>query len=57
VNKKVIHRLASCDWRAWLAVAWAFWFGWLYGVMVLETKFPHALAWLRRVMAVCTGER
>jgi hypothetical protein len=30
-------------------------FGWLYSLMVLETKFPQVLAWLRRGMAISVG--
>ncbi len=46
------HLQARWDWRGWLALAWVLWFGWLYSLMVLETKFPQVLAWLRRAMAV-----
>ena len=42
---------ANWDWRGWIALAWALWFGWLYSLMVLETKFPQVLAWLRRLIA------
>jgi hypothetical protein len=42
-------RQPKWDWRGWLALAWALWFGWLYSLMVIETKFPQVLAWLRAV--------
>jgi hypothetical protein len=48
---------ARCDWRGWIALAWVLWFGWLYSVMVLETKFPQVLTWLHRAMAALTGQR
>jgi hypothetical protein len=51
------HWLLRCDWRGWLALGWVLWFGWLYGLMVLETKFPYILAWLCRALAVSAGER
>jgi len=28
------------DWRAWLALAWAVWFGWLYLLMVIHERAP-----------------
>jgi hypothetical protein len=31
------------DWRAWLALAWAAWFGVLYARMVLEERAPGVL--------------
>jgi hypothetical protein len=37
------------DWRGWVALTWALLFGWLYSLMVIETKFPQVLAWLRAV--------
>jgi hypothetical protein len=36
------------DWRAWVALAWAAWFGWLYLRMILETRGAALLAALRR---------
>ncbi len=43
------HLQARWDWRGWIALAWVLWWGWLYSLMVLETKFPQVLAWLRSV--------
>jgi hypothetical protein len=40
---------ARWDWRGWIALAWVLWFGWLYSLMVVETKFPLVLAWLRTI--------
>lgn len=37
------------DWRGWLALAWAAWFGLLYGAMLLERRAPRLLASLRAV--------
>lgn len=31
------------DWKSWLALAWAVWFGILYVRMVLEERAPRAL--------------
>jgi hypothetical protein len=31
-------RLGAVDWLGWIALAWALWFGWLYGRMVVETQ-------------------
>ena len=28
------------DWRGWLALAWALWFGWLYTLMVVHERAP-----------------
>ncbi len=36
------------DWRGWLALAWAAWFGMLYIRMVLDERAPglaRAIAW------------
>jgi hypothetical protein len=51
----VRQRLAKIDWRGWITLVWVLWFGWLYSLMVLETKFPQVLAWVREAMAVSTG--
>lgn len=56
-GRKEWYRPARCDWRGWIALAWALWWGWLYGLMVLETKFPHILASLHRALAVWGGDR
>ncbi len=51
VFRRLTFRLKAvqerCDWRGWIALAWVLWFGWLYSLMVLETKFPQVLIWLR----------
>ena len=39
------------DWRAWLALAWAAWFGLLYGAMLLDRRAPRVLAMLHRARA------
>jgi hypothetical protein len=36
------------DWRGWVALAWAAWFGLLYGRMVLEERAPTVLATIGR---------
>ena len=51
------HWLARCDWRGWIALVWVLWFGWLYTLMVLQTKFPQVLAWVRSALAVSGGDR
>lgn len=34
----------SIDWRGWLALAWALWFGWQYAKMVVEQRGAKARA-------------
>jgi hypothetical protein len=36
------------DWRGWLALAWAVWFGVLYARMVLEERAPRVLRAIER---------
>jgi hypothetical protein len=36
------------DWRSWLALAWAAWFGVLYARMVLEERAPGVLLAIER---------
>ncbi len=38
----------SIDWRSWLALAWAAWFGVLYARMVLEERAPRVLRAIER---------
>lgn len=38
------------DWRAWLALAWALWFGGRYALAVAEARGPGALAAARRLV-------
>lgn len=42
-------RLASADWRGWLALAWVVWFGLLYGRMVVEQRGGKIRAAVARV--------
>ncbi len=44
---KRTHLPRQWDWRGWITLAWVVWWGWLYSLMVLETKFPWVLARLR----------
>jgi hypothetical protein len=37
------------DWRTWLALAWALWFGVLYGRMVITERAPGVLHVIGRV--------
>ncbi len=37
------------DWRGWLALAWALWWGWAYALMVIEARSPQVLSWLRQI--------
>jgi hypothetical protein len=39
------------DWRGWIALIWALWFGSLYVRMVLEQRAPRLLDVLRDVTA------
>ena len=36
------------DWQTWLALAWATWFGLLYGRMVLAERAPRVLRTIER---------
>jgi hypothetical protein len=36
----------SIDWRGWLTLAWALWWGWAYAAMVWRIKGPQVLAWI-----------
>jgi hypothetical protein len=38
------------DWRAWVALGWALWFGLLYARMVLSARAPGALRSIGRVL-------
>ena len=38
------------SWRAWLALAWALWFGLLYGRMVLDERAPGVLRAIGRAV-------
>jgi hypothetical protein len=38
----------ATDWRAWLALAWAAWFGVLYARMVLDERAPGVLRKIER---------
>jgi hypothetical protein len=38
----------ALDWRAWLALAWAVWFGVFYVRMVLEERAPRVLRVIER---------
>jgi hypothetical protein len=38
------------DWRTWLALAWAVWFGVLYGRMVLDERAPGVLRAIERAV-------
>jgi hypothetical protein len=38
----------TLDWRAWLALTWAVWFGALYTRMVLEERAPRVLRVIER---------
>ena len=42
------------DWRGWLALAWAAWFGLLYGGMILERRAPRAMASIRGARAAAS---
>jgi hypothetical protein len=34
------------DWRGWIALAWALWWGWAYAVMVWQARGQQLLAWI-----------
>ena len=43
------ERVRVVDWRSWLALAWAAWFGFLYGEMILEQRAPWLLGAIRHL--------
>jgi hypothetical protein len=43
------------DWRSWLALAWAGWFGLLYTRMILESRAPGVLHAVERLVGVGLG--
>jgi hypothetical protein len=40
-------RIWSIDWRGWIALAWALWFGMLYANMIIEKRGGKVRAMLR----------
>jgi hypothetical protein len=44
-----LNKRNAIDWRSWLALVWAVWFGLLYSRMVLEERAPGALRAIERV--------
>lgn len=40
----------AIDWRAWLVLAWAAWFGLLYARMVLDERAPAVLPAIGRAV-------
>lgn len=40
----------SADWRAWLALAWAIWFGGRYALAVAEARGPGVMSAARRLV-------
>ena len=40
-------RRRPIDWRGWLALGWALWFGALYALMLLQHRAPGVLHALR----------
>jgi hypothetical protein len=45
----IAHRVRPIDWRGWIALTWASWFGLLYARMILAARAPGLLAALRRL--------
>ena len=41
---------APADWRTWLALAWAIWFGGRYVLAVAKARGPGAIAAARRLV-------
>jgi hypothetical protein len=41
------HGRRGFDWRAWIALAWALWFGFLYARMLVEQKVPRLRSLMR----------
>jgi hypothetical protein len=37
------------DWRSWLVLAWALWWGWAYASMVVEARAPLVMSWFRGI--------
>lgn len=40
------------DWRGWLALAWALWFGWQYAKMVIDVRGAKAHQLIRAAAPV-----
>jgi hypothetical protein len=34
------------DWRGWIALAWALWWGWAYCTMAVAARGPQVLEWI-----------
>jgi hypothetical protein len=43
MSRSDAHAGGKIDWRSWLTLAWAVWFGVLYARTVLEGRAPDAL--------------
>jgi hypothetical protein len=43
-----LNQRRSLDWRGWLALIWAAWFGVLYARMVVDQRAPRALRAISR---------
>lgn len=41
MRRSELHVLLG-DWRGWLALAWALWFGWQYAQMVVHVRGDKA---------------
>jgi hypothetical protein len=46
---KLSERMMQIDWRGWIALAWALWWGWAYALMVIEARSPLILSWLQQI--------
>jgi hypothetical protein len=37
------------DWRGWITLAWALWWGWAYCRMAVAARGPQVLEWIRHL--------
>lgn len=45
-----MRRSEPIDWRNWLLLAWASWFGLLYARMIVVARLPGLARWMGAVM-------
>jgi hypothetical protein len=48
-NSLEASRRWQFDWRGWITLAWALWWGWAYCQMAVAVKGPQVLQWLRTI--------
>jgi hypothetical protein len=56
-SDEIRARIASIDWRGWLALAWVVWFGTLYCKTVIESRGGKIRDAVSGVMSTSVGPR